>query len=175
GSDPAAAGTGASKSSARALGALLRVDSRYNRATLRLARLDHQMRGLLKAMGDLDEAQRRLAKPDELRPQSSGPLGQTDYEKVQRIDAQLSEVKRLIRELKRSGAKAAELAELEKQAEALSMRAKAARAAMTAGVGADAPEGKDLAGLIAEDRARASRLYESSGRVRGEVEREQLQ
>ena len=174
GSDPAVAGIGSSPGTARALGALLRVDARYNRATLRLARLDHQMRGLLMAMADLDEAQRRLAKPDEVRPQAAGPLGQSDYDKVRRIEAQLSEVKRLISDVKRAGGGAAELKELEKQAEALTVRVKAAKASVTAGLGADGAEGKDLGGLIAEDRARASRLYESSGELRVKVEAEQI-
>jgi len=174
GGDPAVAGIGSSPSTARALGALLRVDARYNRATLRLARLDHQMRGLLMAMGDLDEAQRRLAKPDEVRPQAAGPLGQSDYDKVRRIEAQLSEVKRLISDVKRAGGGAAELKELEKQAEALTVRVKAAKASVTAGMGAGGAEGKDLGGLIAEDRARASQLYESSGELRVKVEAEQI-
>lgn len=174
GGDPAAAGVGASKTTARALGALLRVDTRYNRATLRLARLDHQMRGLLMAMGDLDEAARRLAKPNEMRLQAAGPLGQADYDKIQRIEAQLSEVKRLIRDIKRSGGKPAELAELEKQAEALTVRVKAARSALSSEAAAGGAEGKDLAGLIAEDRARASKLYESSNQLRAKVETEQL-
>ena len=174
GSDPAAAGIGSTPRTARSLGALLRVDARYNRATLRLARLDHQMRGLLMAMGDLDEAQRRLAKPDEMRPQAAGPLGQSDYDKVQRIEAQLSEVKRLMSDIKRAGGGAVELKELEKQAEALTLRVKAARAAVTASVASDGQGGKDLAGLIAEDRSRASRLYESSNGLRAKVEAEQL-
>src|SRR6187551_65606 len=151
GSDPAAAGIGSSPRTARALGALLRIDARYNRATLRLARLDHQMRGLLMAMGDLDEAGRRLSKPNEMRPQAAGPLGQSDYDKVQRIEAQLSEVKRLMSDIKRAGGGAVELKELEKQAEALTVRVKAAKASVTAGIGADGAEGKDLGGLIAED------------------------
>ena len=146
GSDPAAAGIGPTPRTARSLGALLRVDARYNRATLRLARLDHQMRGLLMAMGDLDEAQRRLAKPDEMRPQAAGPLGQSDYDKVQRIEAQLSEVKRLMSDIKRAGGGAVELKELEKQAEALTVRVKAARAAVTASALGDGQSGKDLAG-----------------------------
>lgn len=174
GSDPAVAGIGSSPGTARSLGALLRVDSRYNRATLRLARLDHQMRGLLMAMGDLDEAQRRLAKPDEMRPQAAGPLGQSDYDKVRRIEAQLSEVKRLMSDIKRAGGGAAELKELEKQAEALTLRVKAAKNSVSARSEAEAKEGKDLAGLIAEDRARASRLYESSSALRAKVEAEQI-
>ena len=54
------------------------------------------------------------------------------------------------------------------------MRVKAARAAVTAGALGDGQGGKDLAGLIAEDRSRASRLYESSNSLRAKVEAEQL-
>lgn len=174
GGDPASAGIGANSSTARALGALLRVDTGYNHATRRLARLDLQLRGLLLAMADLDEAQRRLAKPDEVRPQASGPLGQTDHDKLQRIETQLSEVKRLIRDIKRSGMKAAALEELEKQAAALSVREKAARAAMTAQRGEEAVQGQDLAGVLAEDRARATQLYDDGTRMRARVETEQF-
>ena len=42
------------ESTARALGSLLRIDSGYGRATLRLAELDYQVNGLLHAMSDLD-------------------------------------------------------------------------------------------------------------------------
>lgn len=175
GSDPAAAGLGVEKDTARALGALLRVDSRYGRATLRLARLDHQRRGLLMAMGDLDEAQRRLAKPDEVRPQAKEGLGQSSLDKMQRIEAQLAEVKRLIRDIKKSGrAKGSQLAELEAMAETLTASAKAARLALRAIEGKGGKEGEDLSGVIAADRARASELYEGSNRVRSEAEKEQL-
>jgi hypothetical protein len=93
---------------------------------------------------------------------------------MQRIEAQLSEVKRLIRDIKRAGGKPAELEELEKQAEALTVRAKAARALLGPGAGAEQEGGKDLAGLIADDRARASHLYESSNQLRAKVEAEQI-
>jgi hypothetical protein len=174
GSDPAAAGVGSSGSTARALGALLRVDTRYDRATLRLARLDHQRRGLLLAIADLDEAQRRLATPHEVHPRAPDPLGHGGYEKVQRMEAQLSEVMRLIRDLKRSGAKAGQLEELEKQADALSVRVNSARVNMTAALGARPDTGQDLAELIARDRARATRLYQDSGRLRTRLETAQL-
>ena len=126
------------------------------------------------AMGDLDEAQRRLVKPDEMRPQAVNPIGDSEYEKVQRINAQLAEVKRLLRDLKRSGAKPAQLAELEKQAAALTLRVEAAHSAANALSADSEHEGKDLGGLIAEDRARATRLYENAKSLRAQVEGNQL-
>lgn len=51
-SDPASAGLGVSEDTARALGALVRVDASYGRAARRLAELDHQQNGLRRAMGE---------------------------------------------------------------------------------------------------------------------------
>lgn len=127
------------------------------------------------AMGDLDEALRRLAKPQEVRPQAKEALGQSPLEKMQRIEAQLAEVKRLIRDIKKSGAaKPAQLKELEDLAETLTTSAKAARLALRATESQGGKEGEDLGGVIARDRARASELYEGSNQVRSEVEKEQL-
>jgi len=87
-SDPASAGLGVSEETARSLGALVRMDAAYGRAKRRLAELDHQQSGLRRAMGDLDNASQRLASPKSLRPQSSEALGQTDLDKVERIEGQ---------------------------------------------------------------------------------------
>src|SRR5690606_32772221 len=135
---------------------------------------DQQFRGLLVALGDPGEAQRRLAKPHALRPQAAGPLGPSDDDKVRRSEAQLSDAKRLMSDIQRARRRAAELAQLQTQAAALTVRVKAAKTTATARVEAEAKEGKDLAGLIAEDRARASRLYESSTALRAKVEAEQI-
>ena len=68
------------------------------RASRRLAQLDLQLSGLRGAIGDLDEAQRRLATPKDVRPQAKGSLAEGSQQKVERIRAQIAEVKRLLRE-----------------------------------------------------------------------------
>ncbi|MEI9935864.1 MAG: hypothetical protein WDO69_01440 [Pseudomonadota bacterium] len=175
-SDPASAGLGVSEETARSLGALIRVDAAYGRAQRRLAELDHQQSGLRRAMGDLDNASERLASPKSLRPQSSEALGQTDLDKVERIEGQIAELKRLLREAERAsnGAQSADLDGLTKELEALQIRARAARAALPSKVGAVGPKGEDLPGLLASDRERASALYDEAQKLRVAVEAQEL-
>ncbi len=131
-SDPASAGLGVSEATARSIGALVRVDAAYGRAARRLAELDHQQSGLRRAMGDLDNASERLASPKSLRPRASETLGQTDLDKLERIEGQIAELKRLLREAERAsnGKESADLDGLKKELEALQIRARAARAAL---------------------------------------------
>src|SRR6185369_14317053 len=133
---------------ARSLGALVRMDAAYGRAARRLAELDHQQSGLRRAMGDLDNASERLASPKSLRPQSSEALGQTELDKVERIESQIAELKRLLREAERAsnGKSSTELDALKKELEALQIRARAARAALPSKVGAVGQKGEDLPG-----------------------------
>ena len=133
------------------------------------------MSGLRGAMGDLDEANRRLATPKSVRPQSATPLGEEPNDKVARIDAQLAEVRRLLREVSRSGkAKPADIAELSRQLDALEVQARAARAAAQAmpGGGGDS-KGTDLPDVIRADRQRASKLYTDSAKLREKLAAEQ--
>jgi hypothetical protein len=176
GADPAGAGLGVPESTARALGSLLRVDSGYGRATLRLKQLDHQMNGLLGAMAHLDEAQRRLASPKEQKGQAAGPLGQSDTEKQARVESQVAEVRRLIREAERRGGKSAgELERLEKDLAALEVQVRAARAARAAPTaGPAASGGADLPDLLAQDRQHAVELHAASTMLRESIEAEQL-
>jgi hypothetical protein len=172
GADPAAAGLGVREEVARTLGALLRVDSSYGRASLRLAQLDHQLSGLRGAMRDLDSANQRLSTSG-VRPQSAGAAYGSD-EKLLRIDAQLAEVRRLIREAERStAANAQTVAELKSQLTALEVRARAARSALTASGPGGAVTGTDLPAIVAQDRERATRLYQSSQATRVLVQRQQ--
>ncbi|MEI9948116.1 MAG: hypothetical protein WDO74_03860 [Pseudomonadota bacterium] len=175
-SDPAGAGLGVSEENARSLGALVRVDAAYGRAARRLAELDHQQSGLRRAMGDLDNATERLASPKSIRPQSSAALGQTDLDKVERIEGQIAELKRLLREAEgaSNGKPAADLDALKKELEALQIRARAARAALPSKVGASGPKGEDLAGLLAADRERASALYNDAQKLRVAVLAQEL-
>jgi hypothetical protein len=152
------------------------VDTGYGRATLRLTQLDHQMNGLLAAMADLDEAQRRLASPKELRAQAAGPLGQSESEKQARVESQIAEVRRLIREAERSGNRSSnDLEARKKDLAALEIQVRAARAAAaepTAGPRASA--GADLPDLISQDRQQAVELHAASSMLRESIEGEQL-
>jgi hypothetical protein len=176
GSDPAAAGLGVGDDVARKLAALLRVDSGYGYTSRRLAELDHQMSGLRGAMQDLDEAEQRLVTPKALRPQSATPLGEEPADKIARIDAQLAEVHRLLREVEASGkVGAADVADLQKQLETLEVRARAARAALSP-VAAEQgnAHGTDLPDVLQADRRRASELYVEAQKMRPIIEGQQL-
>jgi len=168
GSDPASAGLGVSEETSRSLGALVRMDAAYGRAARRLAELDHQQSGLRRAMGELDNATERLASPKSIRPQSSQALGQTDLDQVERIEAQIAELKRLLREAERAatGKPAGDLEALKKELETLQIRARAARAALPSKIGAVGQKGEDLAGLLATDRERATQLFGEAQKLR---------
>ncbi|HEY3665402.1 MAG TPA: hypothetical protein VGL19_05355, partial [Polyangiaceae bacterium] len=174
--DPASAGLGFSEETARALGALVRVDSDYGRAARRLAELDHQQSGLRRAMGDLDQATERLASPKAVRPQSSEALGNTELDKVERIESQIAELKRLLREAESAalGKQSSDLDALKKELEALQIRARAARAALPPPAAKVGAKGEDLPGLLTADRERATALYNDAQKLRVEVEAQEL-
>jgi hypothetical protein len=174
GGDPAGAGLGVPDETARALGSLLRVDAGYGRATRRLAELDFQMNGLLASIAQLEEANKRLTQPKELRAQAAGPLGMSDAEQLARVESQIAEVRRLIRQAERSTH--GDLTSLKGELAALETQAKAARDAQAS---ASAPPkvaasgGADLADVLLQDESRAADLYTAAGEVRKEVESQQ--
>jgi tetratricopeptide (TPR) repeat protein len=167
GSDPAGAGLGVRDSVARSLGALLRVDAEYGRVAREVAQLDHEMSGLRRAMAELDDARRRLASPKEVQPRAAGPVGLSEDDQLDRVDSQLAEVRRLLRDAEASGkTPGKELEALRKELEQLQIRARAARTrGRTVSVdnkGGDA----DLIELVARDRARATELHQAASAVR---------
>jgi hypothetical protein len=174
--DPASAGLGVSEDTARSLGALVRMDAAYGRAARRLAELDHQQSGLRRAMGDLDSARERLASPKSLVPQAREALGQSELDKVERIESQIAELKRLLREAEHAsnGKQSADLDALKKELEALQIRARAARAGLPPKASAVGQKGEDLAGLLAADRERATQLYNEAQKLRVAVEAQEL-
>jgi tetratricopeptide (TPR) repeat protein len=174
GSDPAGANLGVPSDTARTLGALLRVDTGYGRASRRLAELDHQMSGLLRAMGELDEAKQRLAAPKGVQPASTAPLGQSDTDKLRRIESQIAEVRRLLREAERASGARGNLEPLAKELATLEMRARAVRAALPGAKAGAGEKGVDLPGLIVADRERAAAMYAQAQAIRSEVENTQL-
>jgi hypothetical protein len=174
GTDPAGAGLGVPEETARALGVLLRVDQGYLRTGRRLSEVDHQLAGLRGTMGELDEARRKLAAGNETKPQSESPLGQRPLDKVGRIDAQISELKRVLREAERAGpAQKVELEALQKELEGLELRAKAVRAGLGAGADRNPSPGADLNALIDQDRKRASEMYRAAEKVELALETEE--
>jgi hypothetical protein len=175
GGDPASAGLGVPDSTARALGSLLRIDSGYGRSTLRLAELDYQVNGLLHAMSDLDEARRRMASPKDVAPQAAGPMGQSDAEQLARVESQLAEVRRLLRQAETRGTDKSQLDALRQDLAALEVQARAARAAGGGPLEAAAtgPSG-ELEDLLAAERTRATELWGKAVVLREEVEKQQL-
>lgn len=175
GGDPANAGLGIPDDTARALGGVLRVDSGYARVTARLAQVEHELSGLRGTVSDLDEARKKLAATGEVRPQTDAPLGQRPLDKIARIEGQIAELKRVLREAERaSGAGKAGVEALAKELEALELRARGLRAGLNAGKGAGESEGADLGALLARDRDRATALYAESEKLLGELTKQQL-
>lgn len=168
GADPAASGVLGDARQIRAVAALLRLDAAYGAASRRLARLEHQQRGLRVTLGELTDTQAVLAKPGELRPEADGAM--TPEDSLAAIDAQLGELRRLVREAsgKVKGAQAkAELESLTKALAALEKRAADARSQTREAASAGpASTGAALPGLVAEERARAAELYNQGSRLR---------
>jgi len=174
GADPASAGLGVPDDTARALGSLLRVDSGYGRAARRLSLLDHQLSGLRRSMQELDDVSSKLSAQKDTKAQSDTGLSASPADKVSRIESQIRELKRLLREAERTGKKGAELEVLSKELAGLEVQARAARASLSEASGAPPAKGVDLPGLIATDRQLASELYQKSAALRLSAEKQQL-
>lgn len=172
--DPAGAGLGVPEETARALGSLLRVDSGYGRAARRLSLLDHQLSGLRRSMNELDEVSTKLSAQKETKAQSDAGLSASPSDKVSRIESQMRELKRLLREAERTGKKGPDIELLAKELGGLEVQARAARASLSDVSAAPAAKGEDLQGLIARDRQLASDLYQKSAALRLAAEKQQL-
>lgn len=176
GTDPAGAGLGVPEETARALGAQLRLDAGYGRTGRRIAQVEHQLAGLRGTLGELDEAKRKLsAGTSETKPQSDSPLGQRPLDKVARIEAQMAELKRVLREAERAGAaQKTELEALRKELEGLELRAGSLRASLAASGELNAAPGADLDALITQDRKRATEMHQAAEKLREELEAQQI-
>ncbi len=127
--------------------------------------LDHQLSGLRGAMRELDEARTRLANPSAAPAASKDPLDESPRRRLERAKVQLAEIERLLRDAARSGNQAARAA-LQKELEALKLRAAALeRALAVPGAGA-AGSDDELGRLIEQDRARATALHAEAERLR---------
>jgi hypothetical protein len=158
GSDPASLGARTDAGYVGALASVLRKDPDYGQTTRRLAELDNQMSGLRQTMGSLDDASSRITSSKDVRPRAETALGGTPAERAERLDAQLAEVRRLVRQVKASGGHGADLQQVEVELAELEARAREASRAERAPVAA-AQGGTDLPGLVGTDRARATALY----------------
>jgi hypothetical protein len=172
--DPAGAGLGVPDDTARALGSLLRVDAGYGRALRRLTLLDHQLSGLRRSMTELDEVSVKLSAQKGTKAQSEAGLSASPADKVRRIEAQMRELRRLVREAERAGKRSADLELLAKELAALEVQARAARASLAGAASPAGAKGEDLAGLIAADRQLATELYQKSAALRLAAEKQQL-
>jgi hypothetical protein len=174
GADPAGAGLGVPDDTARALGSLLRVDAGYGRASRRLSLLDHQLSGLRRSMTELDEVSSKLSAQKDTKAQSDAGLSAAPVDKVARIESQIRELKRLLREADRTGKKGPDLELLSKELAGLEVQARAARASLSEVTAAPAAQGADLQGLISGDRQLATELYQKSAALRLSAEKQQL-
>jgi len=167
GADPGAVAAQSDAASLRTLAEMLRRDGEYGQATRRLTELDHQMSGLRQAMASLDDANLRLSSPKEVRPRSTAELSGTEEERKERVQSELAEVRRLIRQAK-DGGHAADVAQLEQELAALESRAQDALSGAHADVPADA-SAPGLPGLVAGDRKSATDLYATAQATRREL------
>lgn len=174
GADPASAGLGVPDDTSRALGSLLRVDSGYGRAARRLSLLDHQLSGLRRSMTELDDVSAKLSAQKGTVAQSDAGLSASPADKVARIESQIRELKRLLREAERTGKKSPDVELLAKELAGLEVQARAARASLSDVSAAPSAKGEDLAGLIAADRELSSKLYQASAALRLQAEKQQL-
>ena len=174
GSDPAGAGLGVPDDTSRALGSLLRVDSGYGRAARRLSLLDHQLSGLRRSMIELDEVSAKLSAQKGTHAQSEAGLSASPADKVARIESQIRELKRLLREAERTGKKSPDVELLGKELAGLEVQARAARVSLSDVSAAPAAKGQDLQGLIAADRELSTKLYQASAALRLQAEKQQL-
>lgn len=175
GVDPAGAGLGVPDDTARALGSLLRVDAGYGRAARRLSLLEHQLSGLQRSMNELDEVSRKLSAQKETKAQSDAGLSAAPADKVRRIESQIRELKRLLREAERTGKQGPELQVLAQELGALEVQARAARASLSDVSVAPSATGEDLPALVARDRELAGELYRQSAALRSSAEKQQLE
>jgi hypothetical protein len=172
GEGPEARATTSEKRAAGALGATLRNDPDYGRATRRLAELDLEMSGLRQTMASLDDAKQSLATTKEVRPRGgslTGPIG----EQRDRLESQLSEVRRLINQVKAAGGHAAEVQQLEAQLAELEVRLSDAGGAPETPP-ATATGATGLSDLVGQDRARGTALYGDAEKLHTELTNAEL-
>jgi chromosome segregation ATPase len=123
------------------------------------------MSGLRQTMAALDDVSERLMSSKEVRPRALGTVGRTAEERSERLDRELGEIRRLIREVKADGQHAAEVQQLE--AELASLEARARDAASAEGKAASGSAGVGaVAELVGADRLKGMALYAEAEKAR---------
>jgi hypothetical protein len=122
----------------------------------------------------LDDASSRVTSNQEVRPRAELALGGTPEERSAKLDAQLGELRKLVRKLEASGEPAAELTQIKAQLADLESRARDASHAERAKVGEGGHGGGTLPDLVATDRQRATELYGQAESTRAELTKAQL-
>lgn len=179
GSDPALANLGTSDDVARAMGALLRMDPGYAERERRLRLIERELDALDQVDRDLQKARALLAeggkaKASALKPQVKSLTG-SEGDQRRRFEAQLAELRRLLRDAQASGkVPKGELETLQRELSALELRAKSAELAPSAVALAAATDGgTDLASVLASDAAEQARLRRSAEAARVALSNEQ--
>ncbi len=178
GGDPALANLGIGDESARAIGALIRLDPGYQDRAKRLRLVERELDGLAQVERDLNGARALLAsggkgKADAPRPQVKSLTGGVADER-RRFEAQLSELRRLLREAQASGkASKSELDAIQREVDSLELAARSAERGPSAfASAAGETAGADLGATLAKDAEEQARLRRSAEAARGTLERE---
>jgi tetratricopeptide (TPR) repeat protein len=169
GSDAAAEQNGMSPDVARAIAALVRVDSGYGMVTKRLAQLDQQMSGLRGSMGQIDDMGRTLATTGGVRPTSEGLGGDSAGDAPARARAEADGVRRQIEALEQAHAPSSDIAAMRSKLDQIEGALKGAREGGP-GAGKDSgPAGTDLPGLLRGDRTSSTDLYNAAQAARAKL------
>src|SRR5258708_28998588 len=144
---------------ARAIAALVRVDSGYGMVTKRLAQLDQQMSGLRGSMGQIDDLGRTLATTGGVRPTSEGLGGDGASDAPARARAEADGVRRQIEALEQAHAPSSEIGQLRSKLDQIERALKATREGAPRAGKDTGPAGTDLPGLLRGDRTASTDLY----------------
>jgi hypothetical protein len=170
GSDPAGVGLGMKADVARALGTLLRVDEAYGRGSRKLAQLDHQLSGLVRANTELEDVAQKLTSPKEVRPRVAPSGGVSPTGDLARAEAQLAEVARLLRAVEARGSQQ-EVAELKRRLAELEARVRELGTVEPQALPTTGGQGLDA--LVKGERLRGESLAAQGQALRAELVAEQ--
>lgn len=171
--DPSGANLGIRSAVARRIIALLRVDEDQRSIARRLARLEEQIAGLDRLEQDLHLGRTRLAGGVTPSQAEGVPLAQAAFDQVERLQAQVDEIGRLLREAEASQkVSASELRQLRGELESLVLRVRQARDAAGLGGGQESKATESPVGeVIARDLATLDGLRREAVAARRELEK----
>jgi hypothetical protein len=146
---------GSSPEVIRAIAALVRIDTAYDRVQRRRAVLEREASGLVNAAGAIGDMQRALASNGGVRP--STDVASDDVRKAREARDAIDGVEHQIADLESARAPAAQIAALRQEVAALKARLAQGVGGGGAG-GAEALAGGDLPDLLRADAARSADL-----------------